>query len=670
VYGLGGIGKTQLAVEYAYRHRWDYDIIWWITADEPTTLALGYAQLARALGLKFSPETSLEDIRHVTRRVLSDRDDWLLILDSAPDLPSIQNYFPLRPVGNIIVTSRNASWGERVTAQPLPPFSRTEAISFLRKRTGRNDPNEIAKKLAQALGDLPLALEQAAAVIHEAHISFEEYLRRFETHWAELLTQGRRSSEYPDSVAMTWELSFRQVEEVSEASADLLRFCAFLGSERIPRQFLLESSDYVPAPLNAALSNPDQLTDALDPLLHYSLINVNDQGVWLHRLVSGLTRNRLFDDTRQRWASTAVKRMGAAFDFQSGDLATWSRCADLLPMAEAAAKHAEELKVQLVDAANLLDTAGRYLHRTAQFEQAKQVLDRALKIYERTLGAAHPKVSGVANNLGRVLTRLGDHERASKLFERALSIDQVIYGDSDPHVATVVNNYGLAMHARGELETARQQFEWALRVYEDHYGWNNPKTASVLNNLGYVVHQLGDPATARNYFERALQTAEASYGMDHPMIASILCNLGNVRKSLGELNEARTDLERALRIDEKAYGGTHPDVARDLEGLGAVLEATRELEAARECFERALAIDEGIYGASSVHLVRRLNALGRLLRECGDPAAAKTAFDRATAILNETRGKQLEAPNQLPPKQVPTSPEVVIPLVEPGGALP
>jgi len=630
--GLGGVGKTQFAAEYAYQHRFEYAIIWWISADDPATLALTYAKLARRLGMNFPAETSLEDIRHVLRRVLAERSDWLLIFDNAPGPDDIRNYLPLARSGHVLITSRNPNFGTLGQLTTLQPFSRKESIAFLQKRTGRNDSNESASKLAQALGDLPLALEQAAAVIEQSRISYSAYLARFETHWAELLQAGRRSTEYPDSVAMTWELSFRTVEAESLAAADLLNFCSFLAPEQITRAFIESSAPYLPRTLSSVAADAVHLDEAIAELLRYSLVEANEQAISIHRLVSTLSRDRLSDEMRHEWAGIAVRRMAAAFDFQSQDPTTWSECAELLPHALAAAEHGERAGVELTQAAGLLDSAGRYLNRTAQFAQARELFTRALAIYEQVCGQSHPKVSAVANNLGRVLTRLGDHQSAAQHFERALAIDQATYGNADPHVATVVNNYGMALHAGGDAQSARQQFEWALGVYENHYGTEHPKTATVLNNLGYVTHQLGDAQAAGAYLERALVSTEGTYGSSHPMVASILCNLGSVKKSLGDLTGARENLERALSIDQAIYGAAHPDVARDMESLAGVLEAQNELVAAKDCLERALAVDESVFGPEHPMLVRRLANLARVLQKSDNPKAAKIHLDRAAVI--------------------------------------
>lgn len=630
--GLGGIGKTQLALEYCYKHRFDYRTVWWINAEEATTLALGYSKLARTLGLNFPVETSLDEVRHVLRRILSQRSDWLIVLDNAPDAETVKNYLPTGPSGAVIVTSRNARWEERYRVMALDRLTRNESIAFLRKRTNRIDPNEVASKLAQALGDLPLALEQAAAVINESGIGFAEYLARFETHWAELLQRGRGGGDYPDSVAMTWEISFRAVEETSEAAAHLLAFAACLGPDPIKKLFLIQSYNYVPESLQPVLFSENALDDAIGTLGRYSLVEEQGDSIVLHRLVSGLTRRRLSDEERFTWIDVALRRVTESFDFQSADVSTWAACGELVSKALAVSRYAEAAGVSLIRVAGLLDQVGRYLLKTAQFEEARQTLSRAMAIYESLCGDDHPKVSAVANNLGRVLTRLGENEQARWCFERALQIDKATYGDDDTHVATVANNYGMALHVCGQVEAAREQFEFALGVYEKHYGLEHSKTASVMNNLGFVCTQLNDLDAAVGHFGRSLAAAERSHHPSHPVIGSILSNLGDALRRQGDLNAAREHLVRAVQITESAYGSVHPDVARDLQRLGELFHALGDADAAKVHLHRALSIDEQVYGSDHVLLINRLNPLAQLLRATGEFEESARYFERARQI--------------------------------------
>ena len=638
VIGPGGIGKTQLAVEYAYKHRWDYDLIWWLVAEDVAGLTLAYAQLGQQLGLKFSEDNSSDDIRHVVRQVLNQRSRWLLIFDGAITPQQVAPFLPPKPIaGNVLITSRNPNWSDVGGIVPLGPLKRGESIALLRKRTKRNDTNESASKLSQALGDLPIALNQAAAVIDKSHISFTAYLARFEQLWAELLQKGIRLDQQPDAVAMTWELSIRQLESTSPAGMDLLNLCAFLAPQPIKRSFLIGCEQRMPPQVRETMRDASLFHAAVGTLRAYSMMEGDEAQIAVHPMVAAAARHRLDRDAARRWIDVAVRCVAGSFSFQSDDITTWSGTGELLAHALAAAEFGENEDVALLEVAELLDHAGRYLYRVGQLVQAKDLLDRAMRIHERVSGMTHPKVAAVANDLGRVLTRLGEHAEAQDCFRRALTIDQATYGIDDPHTATIVNNYGMALHACNDREGAREQFEVALKVYETHYGPEHPKTASVLNNLGYVAHELGELEQARAYFERALEITETSYGPAHPRVASILGNLGNILRALKQFDSARYSLERALRIDENAYGASHPDVARDNNLLGLLFESMAQPDEARRYFERALAIDESVYGPSHPMVVGRLNALARVHKALGEPAQSAQYYTRAAAILADAK---------------------------------
>src|SRR5215217_3997598 len=168
--GLGGVGKTQLAIEYVYRNRDHYKIVWWMNADEGATLALGYAKLATQLGMKIPEGTSLDDIRHALRRVLNERNDWLLIFDNAAGVEDVKNYLPQDRTGHVLITSRNPNWESIARPFPLRPMKRVDSVQFLLNRTGQKKPDTAVGVLAQALGDLPLAMEQAAACIERTRM--------------------------------------------------------------------------------------------------------------------------------------------------------------------------------------------------------------------------------------------------------------------------------------------------------------------------------------------------------------------------------------------------------------------------------------------------------------------------------------------------------------------
>ena len=498
IHGLGGVGKTQLAIEYAYRHRGDYSLVWWVRAEDPAALAGDYAGMAAALDLQQKDVREQAVIVEAVRRWLEQNTGWLLVFDNAGEPADIREYLPRSACGHVIITSRNPAWGAVARPLGVQVFERFTSVEFLLKRTGQTD-QEAAGKLAEALGDLPLALEQAAAYIEATGESVSGYLRMFRERRAELLKRPSPSSD--TTVATTWEMSFQQVERRSPPAAALLNLCAFLAPDDIPLDVVQQAPE-LPEPLAQAAADPVQFGDAIGALRRFSLVSRSGDVLSVHRLVQAVTRERLAEEARRLWAAAAARSVNRAFPIDSGDVRTWPACSRLLAHALAAADRCEPLAVAAAETARLLNQAGGYLHGRAEFARARACLERALKIDEAAYGPDHPKVAAVVNNLGGVLRAIGDLAGARASFERALKIDGAAYGPDHPSVGRDVNNLGGVLHDQGDLAGARACFERALKIDEAAYGPDHPSVGRDVNNLGLVLRDQGDLAGARAYFER------------------------------------------------------------------------------------------------------------------------------------------------------------------------
>ena len=295
--GLGGTGKSQIAAEYAHSHKGDYKYIWWLQSEESTTLASNYAGLARELDL---PEKSSADQAAAiaaVKRWLGNNSNWLLIFDNAKEPKDIEQYFPREGTGHIIITSRNPNWRSVAGVLPIEVFKRSESVDFLINRTDQ-DSRESADKLADALGDLPLALEQAGAYIEETAVSLADYLKLFKENRQKILERGKPTA-YPDTIATTWNISFQAIKDDFPEAVDLLRLFAFLAPDSIPRSLLVEGAPDLPEPLSSALQNSIKLNDVVAALRRYSLISITDDTLSVHRLVQAVTLDRLGEDKKK-----------------------------------------------------------------------------------------------------------------------------------------------------------------------------------------------------------------------------------------------------------------------------------------------------------------------------------------------------------------------------------
>ena len=631
IHGLGGVGKTQLAAEYAYRHTADYELVWWIKSEEPATLASDYAALAVALDLPQKHERDQSVIVAAVRAWLDHNAGWLLVFDNARKAQDVREYLPQNPAGHVLITSRDPSWGGVAKPFEVEVLLREDSIKFLLERTGQKDESA-AGKLAEQLGDLPLALEQAGAYIETNSKPLAEYLSLFEKRRAELLRRGQPVG-YPDTVATTWEISFREVEDQSAAAGALLNLCAFLAPDDIPLPILRGGAKYLAVVLAGVVADEMLLDDAIAALRRYSLLERSEDSLSVHRLVQIVACDRLSDDERKKCAEAAVRVVNAAFPQDSDDVRTWAVCARLLPHALAAAEFAERLELAPEATGRLLNQAGLYFRGRAQYAEAKQAFERALRICEATLGPDHSTVATYVNNLGQVLQDLGDLAQARQCIERALRIDETAFGPDHPQVAIYVNNLGGVLKELGELAQARQCFERALRIDEAACGLDHPTVAIRVNNLGGVLKDLGELAQARQCYERALRIGEAAHGPDHPQVAIYVNNLGLVLSALGDLPQARQCYERALRIDEAVLGPNHPKVAVEVNNLGGVLKVLGDLEGARLSFERALRIREAAFGLEHPDIAISVWWLGTVREALDDPDGARRCYERALQIF-------------------------------------
>ena len=531
--GNGGMGKTQIALQHAYDPNNDFKYIWWLRSEESATLLEDYISIARDLSL---PGWDLRDTDQTVATVknwLAKECDsrWLLVFDNAQKRGDLERYIPVAGSGQIIITSRLSVWDGFAQLMEVGVFQRDkmegESVDFLLKRTGKKD-REGAADLAAELGDLPLALEQAGAYIKESGISFADYLVRLKENRRELLSKGKPLS-YPDSVATTWEISFKAVQEAIPAAGDLLNFLAFLAPDAIPRS-LLDGAEHLPEPLSTCVRNSGRLDDCIALLNRYSLIGATDNLFSIHRLVQAVVQDRLSPEDQRIWAESALKMVNDAFSFSQLDEGTWEKCSKLSSHALSASEHSERLEVSQQETAVLLNSLGNYLHNRMELASARAVLERALAIDEKAFGPEHTKVAIRVNNLGSVLQDQGDLEGAKECFQRALAIDEKALGPEHTGVASIANNLGSVLKDQGDLEGARKCFERALAIDEKTLGPDHTRVAIRVNNLGSVLQDQGDLEGARRCAGRALAIFESRLGKDHPNSILARSNLRMLQK--------------------------------------------------------------------------------------------------------------------------------------------
>ena len=473
IFGLGGVGKTQLATEYAYRHAGDYDVVWWVRSEEAATLAADYAGLAGRLGLPEANARQQEVIVEAVRNWLEGHPRWLLVFDNANRPEDVNKYLPGVVKGHVIITSRNPIWGEIASPLQVKVLEPDKGAEFLLSRT-RQEDEASARKLSEELGGLPLALAQAGAYIEANGVTIAHYLELFQLRREELWADERGPLGYERTVSATLSLAIKPVEAEAPAGVDLLKLCAFLGPDDIPRSLLSDGKEYLPEQLGETVADELKMNRAIEALRHYSLVEVDmdKSSLSAHRLMQAVVRDGLEEDESKMWAEAAVDVVNEAFPIQSNNVRTWAECTRLLPHVLSATSHIEKLGVSKGNAGRVLNQVSGYLKGRAQYLEAKNVLERALSIASEVYGLEHSNFAAVLSNLGAVMRLLGDLEGAKAHLERALAIDENVLGPNHPSVAIDVDNLGMVLQALGDLEGAKAHLERALAISEKALGPN------------------------------------------------------------------------------------------------------------------------------------------------------------------------------------------------------
>jgi tetratricopeptide (TPR) repeat protein len=587
--GLGGTGKTRLAVEYAARHADDYTALLFAIAETPDDLHRNLAALTGILGLREAADDAarLQDVLGW----LGNNPGWLLILDNVDSREAAAAVGALMgrlQGGRVLLTSRLASVPAEFARLDLDLLDPADAARFLLRRTEgrrRATPDDAvdAAALAADLGCLALALEQAGAFIaaEPLPMSLAGYRAMLRDSFAEVMAwSDPEVTHYPRAVAATWQTSVAKLDDAARA---LLERLAFFAPDPVPA-FLLD----VEAP--GVVSG--EARRGLRGLAAYSLMHAAADGgsFTVHRLVQDVTRRGL------EAAGTATPRLTealgwvrAAFVGEPDDVRAWPRLDPLAPHAVAVAAHADAADIA-DPTARLMNQIGLLFLTKALHARAEPLYRRALAITEARHGNDDPEVAGHLNSLAWLLRDTSRRGEAELLLRRALAIDEASYGNDHPDVARDLCNLALLLQDTNRFGEAEPLLRRALSINEAHYGADHPTVARDLGNLASILQRTDRLGEAEQLLRRVIDILEASLGKDHPNVATALNNLGVLVEATGRATEAEKMYRRALAIDEASYGAGHPDVARDLNNLAELLRDTSRSREAEPLLRRALAI--------------------------------------------------------------------------------
>ncbi|MCA9501168.1 MAG: tetratricopeptide repeat protein, partial [Nitrospira sp.] len=525
--GLGGIGKTQTALEYACRQKDDYQQIFWSKAESKESLISDFAQLASLLNLPEKDAKDQQEIVKAVQRWLQRHDHWLLILDNADDLSLTSPFIQGLQSGHILLTTRAQATGTilGIEVKKLPDPEGTVFLLRRAKLITKNISYEIVPQelrdqslaIVRELDGLPLALDQAGAYIETTHCGLAAYFELYQSHGIELLKErGLFAPGHPDPVATTWILSFQKIEQANPAAAELLRFCAFLHPDSIPEELITEGASELGPVLGPVAENALSFNNAIGDILKFSLIHrdMNTHTLEIHRLVQSVILKSLDGEIHQQWNERFIRAMDHVFP--SPEFENWPQCERLLVQAQHCTSMIITNDLRLQEGARILNQTAFYVFLRARYAEAEPLYQRALAINEQVLEPTHPEVATSLNNLGLLYKNQGQYADADPLYQRALAIREQTLGPTHPEVATSLNNLGVLYAAQERYSDVEPLYQRTLHIQETSLGHNHPDVGQSLNNLACLYVAQGRYADAEPLYQRALAILEKSLGLEHP----------------------------------------------------------------------------------------------------------------------------------------------------------
>lgn len=659
LHGMGGIGKSQIAVEYVYRHAGDYDLVWWIPAENSSEIQASLVKLAQRLEIQVEPtiDTAVPAVLEALG-VGAPYRRWLLVFDNADKPEDVRKFWPRRGDGHIIVTSRNTRWAEVARTVEVDVFQRAESRELLQRRNA-DLIDEDADRLATVLGDLPLAVEQAAAWRAETGMTVDEYLRLFEAKRTELL-ESRAPVDYDVAVEAAWNVSLDRLREENPGALELLEVCAFFSPEPIPKKIFSGVRNIpVSEDLERILADPIDLGRAIREINRYSLAKVDHRNdtLQLHRLVQLVLRNKLGPDDQERVLHTAHLLLAGRDPRSPEAVEHWPTYAELLPhirtvdarnctdswvrrMAinaavylyafgdpvgclEMAQDHAEFWTVKLgekhVDTLIVSRWWGRMLRAIGRFDEGRTVAERTLAFMKETLGETHEETLLTMHAVASDLRAKGAFDEARNMNEEAYRAAVKRFGEDDPDTLAAANNYALSLRLVGEFARARDLDEETVRRKQIVLGEDHRLTLLTLDNWSVDLRETGDYLRARVEQEDTVRRMRVQLGDRHPMTLAAIKNLAIAYRKAGE-HINRKALNLAIEASEgliAKYGESHPDAMSAAMDLsiehrqdGNLVEARRIGEHVKDLYERTWGLAHPFSIAAATNLAVTLRLLG------------------------------------------------------------
>jgi tetratricopeptide (TPR) repeat protein len=686
VHGMGGVGKTAIAIEYAHRYQPDYDLVWWIPADQLPSVRGSLATLAARLNVEAQPAAGIDGLITAVLDALRRGEPysrWLLIFDNADQPEDINDLIPRGP-GDVLVTSRNHRWDAVINTVPMDVFLREESREFLGKRVpGLTEVD--ADRLAKELGDLPLALEQAGAMLSETGMPVDEYLRLLREQVTEIMAEGK-SLDYPYSMTAAWKLSVSALEDRLPEALDLLRCCAFFGPEPIPRSVFRRGVQETGTPVAEVVANPILMASAIRELARYALVTLDGSSVKVHRLIQALLRDELTGEQPAIYRNEAHLILAGAAPDDPDNAQNWPRFKELLPHVNA--ESTELLKSREPAVRDLALSTMRYLNQSGDYTSGLALAERFIEQWTKDSGADSSDVLRAQRHLGNLLRNLGRYEESYRVTNDALARAQVALGEGDPTTLSLRTAFAADLRARGGFREALKLDEESRVLLEATYGPDDSRTLRLLSSLALDYGLSSDYETARQLYEYAFRRMspagtdstssdvlgawigiswtlrllgqfkqafdvgqeardyaadpEGLLGPEHVATLRAVTAYTIVCRRIPQMRQEALELARAsFELSTNRYGENHPETLAIGISLSNLLRTMSEdfHEEAVDLAQATVDRYPRVYGANHPYNFGCMSNLALLRRVTGKPAIARDIDEQALHGLTATLGQ-------------------------------
>lgn len=612
--GLGGIGKTQIALEAAFRIRDKYKDchVFWVPAIDISTFENAYREIGRALKIGGIDDTQA-DVKQLVQAALSRcNNKWLLIIDNADDVDlffnatkaALRNFLPFNLMGSILFTTRNDEVSQKLDIRResiihLSEMSRPEAVKMLQKGLSAHQISDMQSmlNLLGFLADLPLAIKQASAYMVRTGIGVAKYLEycsSSDDHLIELLSKDfgdrarYKSTDARNPVATTWLISFNKISQSNPLAAEYLQHMSLLAEKNIPKHLL---------PLDGEL----KAYEATGVLRAYAFISERaDEGSYdMHRLVRLVMRNWLVKEGELMICATSVmQRLSIAYPFPNhANKDIWTK---LLPHALVALKyqeHSSNMNARL----KVMYVVSQSIRILGRYKDAEPVVRQMVDLHTTALGVEHPTTLMCRINLADTLSGQGQYEEAKQILQQTLELQIKVLGDEHPDTLHCRNDLASTIYLQGQYKEAEKIYQQTFELRVKVLGAKNPHTLFSMSHLARVAYHQGRYKEAEHLFQQALELLIQVSGPEDLLTLFTMSGLSTVLRFQGQYKESEQILKQALELRTKIFGIEHPNTINSIHGLAILSHCQGRYKEAEQLFQQALELQVKVLGPEHPH---------------------------------------------------------------------